>query len=64
MVKKPERDTGNPMPVSTFCKQQLLQSQRYLEQRDLLAALLKDNKQYSHTDVKTLIDDFMKGKVK
>lgn len=52
-------------PVSKFSKQQLLQSKRYSERRDLLTALLKDGKEYTHADVQALIDDFMmKGKVK
>jgi len=59
MAKKPEAVT-----VSKFSKEQLLKSQRYRERRDLLTALLKDGKQYSHVEVQKLIDEFMKGKVK
>lgn len=59
MVKKPEAVT-----VSKFSKKEILKSQRYRERRDLLTALLKDGKQYSHDEVQTLIDNFMKGKVK
>ena len=59
MAKKPEAVT-----VSKFSKEQILKSQRYHERRDLLTALLKDGKQYSHVEVQTLIDKFMRGKVK
>jgi hypothetical protein len=52
-------------PVAAkFSKEQILKSTRYSEKRDLLTALLKDGKTYSHKDVEKLIDDFMKGKVK
>ena len=65
MVKKVNSEAVEvEIPSSTFSKEQLLKSQRYHERRDLLTALLKDGKQYSHVDVQTLIDDFMKGKVK
>lgn len=50
--------------VSTFNKEQILQSTRYAVKRDLLTVLLKNGKCYSHDDVARLIDDFEKGKVK
>jgi hypothetical protein len=50
-------------PVSAFSKEQLLKSKRYNERRDLLTVLLEDGRQYSHADVETLIDEFMKGEV-
>lgn len=46
-----------------FSKEQLLKSQRYCERRDLLTALLAENKQYSHAQIEALISEFMKGKV-
>ena len=47
-----------------FSKEQLLKSQKYKDERDLINALLKEDKKYSLSDVDKLIDDFMKGKVK
>ena len=65
MVKKVNSEAVEvEIPSSTFSKEQLLKSQRYHERRDLLTALLKDGKQYSHVEVQTLIDKFMRGKVK
>lgn len=61
---KNETATENTPSVSKFSKQQLIKSTRYIERRDLLNVLLKDDKQYSHADVERLVDDFMKGKVK
>ena len=65
MTKKPETaETSEDTVVSTFDKQQILKSQRYQKHHDLLTALLKDGQQYSHENIETLIDNFMKGKVK
>lgn len=47
-----------------FSKEQLLKSQKYKNERDLINALLKEDKKYSLSDVDKIIDDFMKGKVK
>ena len=50
--------------VPTHSKEQLLGSQRYAKRRDLLGALLEDGKRYTIEDVDTVIENFMKGKVK
>lgn len=50
--------------AGAFSKEQLLQSRRYQQRRDLLSALLEEGKFYSHKDVETLTNEFMKGKVK
>jgi len=48
----------------SFSKSQLVKSKRFLEERDLLNALLTDNKTYSIDEVTNMISDFKKGKVK
>lgn len=48
----------------THSKEQLLGSQRYVKCRDLLGALLDDDKRYTLEEVDTAIENFMKGKVK
>jgi hypothetical protein len=63
-MAKHTETAGTSPPIATFSKEQLLKSQRYHERRDLLYALLKDNKRYTHAEIETLIGDFMKGKVK
>lgn len=47
-----------------FTKSQLVSSKRYRDRKDLVNVLLKDNKSYSFDEVDSLIDEFMKGKVK
>lgn len=57
--------TAADKPVaSTHSKEQLLKSQRYMKRRDLLGALLEDDKRYTIEEVDAAIDNFMKGKVK
>ena len=47
-----------------FTKEQVLSSYMYSHKRDALSFLLKGDKMYTHADIKTIIEDFMKGKVK
>lgn len=47
-----------------FTKEQLLNSKKYSNNKDILVALLTDGKSYSHSEVTKLIEDFMKGAVK
>ncbi len=47
-----------------FSKKQLLVSKRYVDQKDLINVLLADDKIYSFEEVDSLINKFMKGKVK
>lgn len=49
---------------SKYTKQQILKSKRYSDKQDLINALLKDDTQYSITEVDELINNFMKGVVK
>lgn len=50
--------------VSRFTKDSILRSARYQRQRDMLAAVLDGKKTYTHDEIKKIIGDFMKGKVK
>ena len=61
MAEKKTTIAGESPPVTKFSKEQILKSTRYEERRDLLTALLKNGKTYSHADVERMIDDFMKG---
>lgn len=47
----------------TFTKAALLQAKKYEEQRDLLNALLKDDREYTASEVADLVENFLKGKV-
>ena len=66
MAKRAETETENEaLPVPKFTKQQILKSNRYQNRRDLLSVLLKDEQQYSHDEIDTIVDAFMtKGQVK
>lgn len=46
-----------------FTKEQLLKSQKYRHQRDLLSALLEDNKRYSVAEVNKKIKEFLERKM-
>lgn len=47
-----------------FSKAQILASTQYANRRDLVDALLEDDKQYNKKEVDELINKFMKGTVK
>lgn len=48
----------------TFTKEAILKSKRWAYRRDALSFLLEDGKEYSHADVETILNDYMKGQVK
>jgi hypothetical protein len=48
---------------SKFTKEQILSSTKYANRRDALGVILSDDKTYTHEQVDTLLDKFMKGKV-
>ena len=47
-----------------FTKEQILTSKKYANRRDVLGAILSDNKSYTSEQVNSLLDKFMKGQVK
>lgn len=47
-----------------FSKKQLSESGRFSAERDILAALLKDDELYTAEQAKKIIDEYMKGRVK
>ena len=64
--RKPKATEAAP-PVSkapVFSKESILTFHKYAKRRDLLSALLKDEKKYAIDQVDKLIQNFMKGKVK
>ena len=65
-TRKPKTAEAAP-PVSNvpvFTKRNILTFKRYAKRRDLLSTLLKDGQEYTHDQVQSLIENFMKGKVK
>lgn len=55
MAKKPT--------VPTFTKAALIKAKKYEEQRDILSALLKDDREYTAAEVAEMVENFLKGKV-
>lgn len=58
------KDKKNKEVVPGFTKYQITNSKKYKNRRDLLNAILDENKQYTTDEVDSLIDAFMKGTVK
>ncbi|TGE37644.1 hypothetical protein E4K67_12985 [Desulfosporosinus fructosivorans] len=60
MVKTEKREK---QITKTYSKQQVLQSKQYL-QKDLLDALLEEEQKYTHDQVKTILENFLKREAK
>ncbi len=50
--------------VDVYNKEQLISSKKFMNNKDVLSALLEDDKEYSESKVNEIIENFMKGKVK
>lgn len=48
---------------NTYTKEQILLSNKYVKRRDLINALLDDDKEYTIQEVDTMMEKFLKGKV-
>ncbi|HBF6506487.1 TPA: hypothetical protein KOT38_003931 [Clostridioides difficile] len=44
-----------------FTKEQIVNSKKYVNRKDLLNAILKENELYSFSEVEDMINKFMKG---
>lgn len=49
--------------TKAYTKQQILQSKKY-PQKDVLMALLEEEQKYTHNQVQTILEDFLKKEVK
>ena len=47
-----------------FPKETLVNSKRFRNEQDIVSALLKDNVEYTISEVEGMIEKYMKGKVK
>ncbi|CAI3544716.1 hypothetical protein [Clostridium neonatale] len=63
-TKVGEEEIKLVMDDNKYSKQKILKSKKYSDKQDLINALLKDDTQYSITEVDELINNFMKGVVK
>lgn len=46
-----------------YTKSQIVNSKTYISNRDLLNAVLKENKKYTKIEIDEIIKNYMKGKV-
>lgn len=58
-----EKIVTEKKPKNTYTKEQILASEKYVKRRDLVNALLDDDKEYTTTEVDTMMEKFLKGKV-
>ncbi len=62
-MSKKTVQTVKPVVVPKLKKEALLRAKKYAGQRDLLAALLKDDQEYTVAEVNAILEAFKKGKV-
>lgn len=65
--KKRASSTANVVETkqeSKFNKAQILKSKKYIHRRDVLSAILSDKEEYTISQIDSLLEKFMKGKVK
>ena len=62
MAKTKKEDDAKEMPV--FTKESLLNSKKYMFQKDLLNILLNDGKEYTLEEVDKKINEFKTGIIK
>ena len=60
MKKKPAASAAQE---SKFTKDELVNSKRFRNERDLVSALCKDDVKYTISEVEDMIADYLKGKV-
>lgn len=60
MAKKKEIEND----ATRYSKEQIVNSKKYMNRKDLLNSLLEDGRSYSFDEVEAIISGFMKGKVK
>ena len=62
MAKKKMVET-KPETVSSYSKEQILGSKKYINRKDILGVLLTDGEKYTFEKVDSLLEKFMKGTV-
>jgi len=59
-----EKSNDKKTAPAVFSKRQILTFRRYVGRQDLLSVLLEDGKTYTLAQVDSLLQGFMKGKVR
>ncbi len=62
-AKKNATEDKKSAAAVKYTRAQLLKAKRYSQRKDLINALLEDNRQYTIDEVDAAIEKFMKGKV-
>lgn len=62
-IKKEENEEETVVKKIKFTKAQLVSSKKYSASRDIIQAVLADDKMYSIEEVENEIEKFKKGKV-
>lgn len=47
-----------------FTKEQLLNSKKYINSKDILTALLTEGERYTHSEVSRITEGFLKGEIR
>ncbi|MEK5070256.1 hypothetical protein [Sporosarcina sp. FSL K6-1508] len=64
ITKVKNKSKESPAPsLTNFTKQQVVGSKKYGRYRDVLNAILKDDKTYTRVEVEKKLETFLKGKV-
>lgn len=53
-----------PRKESTYTKEQVIQSQKYRQYRDVFAVLLDDDTNYTRAELEKIKDDFLQKEIK
>lgn len=61
-MKKKKEKLVNEIEI-LFSKEQILKSNRFKDKRDILSALLEDDKKYKLSDVESMVIDFLNKEV-
>jgi hypothetical protein len=59
-----KKKTTEKVVEPKFTKEALMNSRRFRNERDIVSALLKDDVEYTVSEVDSMITEYMKGKVK
>lgn len=63
-MKTTKKDTKNKITEDEYTKNQIVNSKTFKENKDLLNAVLKENKSYTKKEVNEIIKNYKEGKVK
>lgn len=61
--KKETKKEVKKVAEEKYTKEQIVNSKTFINNRDLLNAVLKENKKYTKIEIDEIIKNYMKGKV-